>query len=144
MFTHVTMVLFIVIRGVIVPKFDRKLKYLSNFPSKGPYYNCNNDIWNWHKITCLAWTSSWSRGLLRVISIKTSFTSYFQSHYSTDDNKNHQNGFGKHASNFWWCENKSSWLYSRIFLTVAPRSLVGPHFLYIMMAIEGGNSTEAT
>ena len=44
MFTHVTMVLFIVNRGVIVPKFDRKLKYLSNFPSKGPYYNCNNDI----------------------------------------------------------------------------------------------------
>ena len=28
---------------------------------------------------------------------------------------------------------------------MAPRSLVGPHFLYIIiMAIEGGNSTEAT
>ena len=37
----------------------------------------------------------------------------------------------------------SSWLYSRNLFTLAPRSLVGPHFPYIIMAIEGGNSTEA-
>ena len=31
-----------------------------------------------------------------------------------------------------------------ISFTVAPRSLVGPHFPYINMALKGGNSTEAT
>ena len=31
-----------------------------------------------------------------------------------------------------------------IFSLWLPRSLVGPHFPYIIMAIEGGNSTEAT
>ena len=50
----------------------------------------------------------------------------------------------EHVSNHWWCEHMSSWLHSRNFFTVAPRSLVGPHFPYIMMSIEGGNSTEAT
>ena len=29
------------------------------------------------------------------------------------------------------------------FFTLTPRSLVGPHFPYIIIAIEGGNSTEA-
>ena len=42
----------------------------------------------------------------------------------------------EHVSNYWWCENMSSWLYSRNFFTVAPHSLVGPHFPYIIMAIE--------
>ena len=31
-----------------------------------------------------------------------------------------------------------------ISFTVAPRSLVGPHFPYINMALKGGNSTGAT
>ena len=31
-----------------------------------------------------------------------------------------------------------------IFFTVAPRSLVGAHFPYIIMALEGGNSIETT
>ena len=50
----------------------------------------------------------------------------------------------EHVSNYWWSENMSYWLYSRNLFTVAPRSLVGPHFPYIIMALEGGNSTEAT
>ena len=33
---------------------------------------------------------------------------------------------------------------SRIFFTVAPRNLVELHFPYFIVAIEGGNSTEAT
>ena len=66
---------------------------------------------------------------------------YLQSNNSTDDNKNHQNGYGEHVSKYWWCENYSSLLYSRNFFTVAPRSLVGPHFPYIIMALEGGNFT---
>ena len=32
-------------------------------------------------------------------------TTYLQSNYSTNDNKNHQNGFGEHVSNYWRCEN---------------------------------------
>ena len=58
-----------------------------------------------------------------------------------DDNKNHRIGFGEHVSNYWSCENQSSWLYFRIFFTVAPRSLVGPRFPYTAMEIEDGNST---
>ena len=53
----------------------------------------------------------------------------------TDDNKNHQNGFEK-------CEKFLVTLQN--FFTVAPSSLVGPHFPHIIMAIEGSNSTEAT
>ena len=74
----------------------------------------------------------------------TYLQTYLQSNYSTDDIKNHQNGMSEHLSNYWWCGNMSSWSYSRNFLIVAPRSVVGPHFRCIIMAIEGGNSTEAT
>ena len=48
------------------------------------------------------------------------------------------------VSNYWWRENTGCWLYSRYFFTVASSSLLGSHFPYIIMALEGGNSTEAT
>ena len=49
----------------------------------------------------------------------------------------------EHVSNYWWSENRSYWLYPRNLFTVAPRSPAWPHFPYIMMAIERGNSTGA-
>ena len=39
------------------------------FPLKGPLLQLLNNIWNWHKIIRLAWTFSWSRGLLRCMFI---------------------------------------------------------------------------
>ena len=125
-------------------KIWQKTRKFLKFPLKRPLLQLLINIWNWRKITGLAWTFSWSRGLLRDIGINARFTTYLLGMYSTDDNKKHLNGMSDHVSICLRCENMSSLLYSGDFFTVAPCSLVGPHFPCIIMAIEGGNSTEAT
>ena len=125
-------------------KIWQKTRKFLRFPLKRPLLQLLINIWNWHKITGLARTFSWSRGFLRDIGINARFTSCLQGMYGTDDNKKHLYGMSEHVSNYLWCENMSSLLYSGNFFTVAPCSLVGPHFPWIIMAIEGGNSTEAT
>ena len=76
----------------------------------------------------------------------STFTSYLQSNYSTVqyDNKNHQNGLGEHDLTFGSVKIRFLGHTPEFFFTEAPHSLEGPHFPYIIMAIEGGNSTGAT